>query len=310
MALLLRSLLGGAPITLLGAGASNGLLARLGGPLLASASHQQNSRSLTTTPAGGDVWAGSQGLTLGSQSHGMPVLQRRLWEDRSRETFGRLAAPAAGVMGPRQDKDEEGRRAPSLNLPVSLASVASLTPARSSNRRLGMGMGGSPLLPSRRTQLPTSSVQARSWHSYTPQQRYWVEGQEVIDHELNRAFQFTGLDSNSYAPLLICILTSTILGGVMTAIPYVFAPTRVDLDKASAYECGFDAFGEARQTFSMSFYLVAIMYLLFDIEMVFLFPYVLSYPDAKMYWMMNLFLAFLFVGFMYEWSVGALEWTE
>lgn len=67
---------------------------------------------------------------------------------------------------------------------------------------------------------------------------------------------------------------------------------------------------QARQTFSVSFYLVSIMYLLFDIEIAYLFPYAMTHASVPMYWTMNLFLAILVAGFAYEWGMGALEWRE
>lgn len=128
--------------------------------------------------------------------------------------------------------------------------------------------------------------------------------------EVNRTFQFTGLDSGSFYPFLVYTVIATAISSVFMIIPWLIAPQRVDLDKSSAYECGFDAFGEARQTFSVSFYLVSIMYLLFDIEICYLLPYVMCHANAQMYWTMNMFLALLVVGFVYEWGVGALEWRN
>jgi NADH:ubiquinone oxidoreductase subunit 3 (subunit A) len=72
--------------------------------------------------------------------------------------------------------------------------------------------------------------------------------------------------AGSFYPFLIYTVVATAIASAFTVIPFLVAPARVDLDKSSAYECGFDAFGDSRQTFSVSFYLVAIMYLLFDIE--------------------------------------------
>eukprot|EP00955_Chlamydomonas_euryale_P052527 355183-Chlamydomonas_euryale.AAC.2 len=131
-----------------------------------------------------------------------------------------------------------------------------------------------------------------------------------LQAEVNRTFQFTGLDSGSFYPFLVYTTVATAIASVFMIVPWIIAPQRIDLDKASAYECGFDAFGEARQTFSVSFYLVSIMYLLFDIEICYLLPYVLSHASAQMYWTMSMFLALLVVGFVYEWGVGALEWRD
>lgn len=132
----------------------------------------------------------------------------------------------------------------------------------------------------------------------------------MITSEINRTFQFTGLDSGSFYPFVVYTAVATGIATAFMVIPWLVAPQRVDLDKSSAYECGFDAFGEARQTFSVSFYLVSIMYLLFDIEICYLFPYVMCHANAQMFWTMNLFLSLLVVGFVYEWGVGALEWRQ
>lgn len=153
-------------------------------------------------------------------------------------------------------------------------------------------------------------VQRRQLNAWSPAQRYFVEGDHVINAEINRTFQFTGLDSGSFYPFVVYTVIATAIATVFMVLPWLVAPQRVDLDKSSAYECGFDAFGEARQTFSVSFYLVSIMYLLFDIEICYLFPYVMSHANPQMFWTMNLFLSLLVVGFIYEWGVGALEWRS
>ena len=202
---------------------------------------------------------------------------------------------------------------PSHGLVRSFAS----SPLASSNNsplqsRLGLGLGplSSPLLPRRPTLLPHQQHQVRNLNSWTPAQRYFVEGDHVIAAEVGRTFQFTGLDSGSFYPFVVYTAVATVIATAFMVIPWIIAPQRVDLDKSSAYECGFDAFGEARQTFSVSFYLVSIMYLLFDIEICYLFPYVMCHANAQMFWTMNLFLSLLVVGFVYEWGVGALEWRQ
>ncbi|GIL79499.1 hypothetical protein Vretimale_18381 [Volvox reticuliferus] len=185
------------------------------------------------------------------------------------------------------------------------ASAAPFLPPRASRNPLMPGMSkhmaGQPRFP---------LTQRRAYNAWSPAQRYFVEGDHVIAAEANRTFQFTGLDSGSFYPYVIATAISTVIATVFIVVPLVVAPSRVDLDKSSAYECGFDAFGEARQTFSVSFYLVSIMYLLFDIEIAYLFPYAMSHASLPMYWTMNLFLAILVAGFAYEWGMGALEWRE
>lgn len=152
--------------------------------------------------------------------------------------------------------------------------------------------------------------QRRHLNAWSPAQRYFVEGDHVIQAEANRTIQFTGLDAGSFYPFVVYTAFAAAVSAVFVILPFIVAPTRVDLDKSSAYECGFDAFGEARQTFSVSFYLVSIMYLLFDIEIAYLFPYVMTHANTPMFWTMNLFLGILVAGFVYEWGVGALEWRE
>mmetsp|Transcript_1602 Transcript_1602/g.3927 ORF Transcript_1602/g.3927 Transcript_1602/m.3927 type:complete len:263 (-) Transcript_1602:404-1192(-) len=153
-------------------------------------------------------------------------------------------------------------------------------------------------------------LQQRGYNAWSPAQRYFVEGDHVVAAEANRTLQFTGLDSGSFYPFFIYTVVATTIASVFTVVPFLVAPARVDLDKSSAYECGFDAFGDSRQQFSVSFYLVAIMYLLFDIEIAYLFPYVMCHANGTMFWTMNLFLGILTAGFIYEWGVGALEWRE
>ncbi|MGZ5214596.1 MAG: NADH-quinone oxidoreductase subunit A, partial [Actinomycetota bacterium] len=91
---------------------------------------------------------------------------------------------------------------------------------------------------------------------------------------------------------------------------YIIAPQRPDADKIAAYECGFDAFEDARVQFDVRYYLVAILFIIFDLEVAFLFPWAISLADIGMFgfWSMMLFLAILTVGFIYEWRKGALEW--
>ncbi len=91
---------------------------------------------------------------------------------------------------------------------------------------------------------------------------------------------------------------------------YVVAPQRPDAEKLSAYECGFEAFGDARNKFDVRFYLVAILFIIFDLEVAFLFPWAVSFSGLGMlgFWSMMVFLALLTIGFVYEWKKGALEW--
>ena len=94
------------------------------------------------------------------------------------------------------------------------------------------------------------------------------------------------------------------------AASYIVARQRPDSEKISAYECGFEAFDDARRQFDVRFYLVAILFIIFDLEIAFLFPWAISLGAIGMlgFWSMVVFLAVLTVGFVYEWKKGALEW--
>ena len=96
----------------------------------------------------------------------------------------------------------------------------------------------------------------------------------------------------------------------MLAIPFIIAPQKPDAEKISAYECGFEAFGDARSKFDVRFYLVAILFIIFDLEVAFLFPWAITLGDIGLlgFWSMMLFLLTLTIGFIYEWKKGALEW--
>ena len=91
---------------------------------------------------------------------------------------------------------------------------------------------------------------------------------------------------------------------------YIFAPNNPDPEKLSAYECGFEAFGDSRMQFDVRFYLVAILFIIFDLEIAFLFPWAVSLGNigALGFWSMMIFLLILAVGFIYEWKKGALDW--
>ena len=90
----------------------------------------------------------------------------------------------------------------------------------------------------------------------------------------------------------------------------ISAPQRPDAEKISAYECGFEAFSDARHKFDVRFYLVAILFIIFDLEVAFLFPWAISLGNIGIFgfWSMMIFLGILTIGFVYEWRKGALEW--
>ena len=113
-----------------------------------------------------------------------------------------------------------------------------------------------------------------------------------------------------YLPILLFILVGLTVGVVLLSVGSVLSPNRPDPAKLSPYECGFEAFEDARMKFDVRYYLVAILFILFDLEIAFLFPWAVSLRDigATGFWAMMIFLTILVVGFVYEWKKGALEW--
>lgn len=111
-------------------------------------------------------------------------------------------------------------------------------------------------------------------------------------------------------PIAIFMAIAIGLSVVMIAIPFLVALRRPDNEKLSAYECGFEAFSDARKPFDVRFYLVAILFIIFDLEIAFLFPWAISLGKIGEFgfWSMMIFLGVLTVGFIYEWKKGALEW--
>jgi NADH-quinone oxidoreductase subunit A len=113
-----------------------------------------------------------------------------------------------------------------------------------------------------------------------------------------------------YLPILVFLGIAVGLALVIVLASLLVAPQRPDAEKLSAYECGFEPFGDARQRFDVRFYLVAILFIIFDLEVAFLFPWAVALGDIGLFgfWSMVVFLAVLTVGFIYEWQKGALEW--
>lgn len=113
-----------------------------------------------------------------------------------------------------------------------------------------------------------------------------------------------------YLPILIFLLLALCVAVLIPVASMLIVKQKPDQAKLSAYECGFDAFGDARSQFDVRFYLVAILFIIFDLEVAFLFPWAVSLTDigAFGFWSMVIFLAVLTVGFIYEWRKGALDW--
>ncbi|ADH89167.1 NADH-ubiquinone/plastoquinone oxidoreductase chain 3 [Ancylobacter novellus DSM 506] len=113
-----------------------------------------------------------------------------------------------------------------------------------------------------------------------------------------------------YLPVVIFIGISAVIGLALLVAPFLVAFSRPDPEKMSAYECGFNAFDDARMKFDVRFYLVSILFIIFDLEVAFLFPWAITFRELGGFgfWSMMVFLAVLTVGFVYEWKKGALEW--
>ena len=114
----------------------------------------------------------------------------------------------------------------------------------------------------------------------------------------------------AYLPLVVFIGVAGMIGAALLLSAFLLAYKNPDPEKLSAYECGFNAFDDARMKFDVRFYLVAILFIIFDLEVTFLFPWAVAFDQVGVFgfWSMMLFLAVLTIGFIYEWRKGALEW--
>ena len=113
-----------------------------------------------------------------------------------------------------------------------------------------------------------------------------------------------------YLSIIIFLFLALLLSIGFILINFISSPKNPDPEKLSAYECGFDAFDDSRMEFDVRFYLVAILFIIFDLEIAFLFPWAITLGTIGIFgfWSMMLFLAILTIGFIYEWKKGALEW--
>ena len=114
----------------------------------------------------------------------------------------------------------------------------------------------------------------------------------------------------SYLPVIIFFAIALVIGLALAIAPFIVAYQAPDSEKLSAYECGFNAFDDARMKFDVRYYLVAILFIIFDLEIAFLFPWAVAFKEigAFGFWSMMIFLGVLTIGFIYEWKKGALEW--
>ena len=128
--------------------------------------------------------------------------------------------------------------------------------------------------------------------------------------DLATAVSILKMNLDQYLPVLLFILVGIAVGVVPLILGYVLGPNRPDAAKNSPYECGFEAFEDARMKFDVRYYLVAILFILFDLEIAFLFPWAVTLHEVGMtgFVAVSIFLAILVVGFAYEWKKGALDW--
>jgi NADH-quinone oxidoreductase subunit A len=114
----------------------------------------------------------------------------------------------------------------------------------------------------------------------------------------------------NYLPILIFLLVGLVVGGAALAAGALLGPRRPDSEKDSPYECGFEAFEDSRMKFDVRYYLVAILFIIFDLEIAFLFPWAVALDSIGTFGLvaMAIFIAVLVIGFIYEWKRGALEW--
>jgi NADH-quinone oxidoreductase subunit A len=113
-----------------------------------------------------------------------------------------------------------------------------------------------------------------------------------------------------YLPILVFMVIAAVIAGGAVAASWLVAKQNPDSEKLSPYECGFDAFSDSRTKFDVRFYLVSILFIIFDLEVAFLFPWAVTLGKIGMFgfWSMMIFLGVLTIGFVYEWKKGALEW--
>ncbi|MFM1908185.1 MAG: NAD(P)H-quinone oxidoreductase subunit 3 [Pseudomonadota bacterium] len=129
-------------------------------------------------------------------------------------------------------------------------------------------------------------------------------------HADSNTDQIPKMSLDQYLPVLLFILVGIAVGVIPQVIGYFLGPNRPDAAKNSPYECGFEAFEDARMKFDVRYYLVAILFILFDLEIAFLFPWAVALKEVGLPGLVavGVFLAILVVGFAYEWKKGALDW--
>ncbi len=132
---------------------------------------------------------------------------------------------------------------------------------------------------------------------------------QALEQSLKTAIN-ADFTSEQYLPILLFLIVAVGLSLAIIAIPFLLNKMRPDSEKNSPYECGFEGEGRVRNEFDVQFYLVAILFIIFDLEVAFLFPWAVSLGKIGVFgfWSMMVFLGILTIGFIYEWKRGALEW--
>lgn len=133
----------------------------------------------------------------------------------------------------------------------------------------------------------------------------------VISEKLYSQYIISSLSySSEYVYILTYFFISLAVSAIIFTLSYVLSVRTTDKEKVSAYECGFNPFDDARNQFDVRFYLVAILFIIFDLEVSYLFPWAVALGKLTMFsfWSMFIFLVILTIGFVYEWKKGALEW--
>ena len=114
-----------------------------------------------------------------------------------------------------------------------------------------------------------------------------------------------------YFNILIFTFVSILLVFILSFLSYLVSPKNINVEKLSAYECGFEPFDESRKSFDIQFYIVGVLFLIFDLEIAFMFPWAVSLSNIGLFgfWTMMCFYFFINIGFVYEWQRGALDWS-
>ena len=156
--------------------------------------------------------------------------------------------------------------------------------------------------------------ESRRPHQIKALQPFRCQANKLANWQNSGSTQVTQVESamnlDQYLPVLLFILVGVGVGVVPQVLGRLLGPVRPDAEKNSPYECGFEAFEDARMKFDVRYYLVAILFILFDLEIAFLFPWAVALKEIGSvgFWSVMIFLGILVVGFIYEWKKGALDW--